>query len=457
MAGEDKDFFGMSDEDFAKLGPSSLGSSEEASASSSASEEDNANNGDNGDNGENADDPNSGGDDPAATGGASGDDADEAAKATAEADADKAKEEDDKTANLSDEELAKAKPPAGKEPAKDAADAGKEPDGKDKSKTPETGKNAPVTEADKPKAAEQPILSSKDMTQEQLASFYDSLIGKPIKANGRQIILRNPQEVERLVQMGAGYGRKLQDMQPHLKTLRMLEKNNLLDENKLSYLIDLDQKNPDAIKKLIKDAGIDPLDLNMDDNANYRPTNHSVSDTEVAFSEALKDVSAQPGGRETIQQINMTWDKTSKEALWAQPELLRIIQSQKANGLFDQISAEMERKKMLGEIAPNTPFLEAYKIAGDALVAANSLILPGSEKVTDPNPAASATPAQGKTDQSAGRVLGTRTAAPKSSAPNNDKAKAASSPQSSSRKAKETVNPLDMADDEFLKQFNGRI
>lgn len=453
MAGEDKDFFGMSDEDFAKLGPSSLGSSEEASASSSASEEDDTNNGGNGDNGDNADDTNSGGDDTAAVGSASDDDADEAAKAAAEADAGKGTEEDDETANLSDEELAKAKPPAGKEPAKDAADAGKEPDGKDKPKTPEAGKDAPVAEADKPKAAEQPILSSKDMTQEQLATFYDSLIGKPIKANGRQIVLRNPQEVERLVQMGAGYGRKLQDMQPHLKTLRMLEKNNLLDEGKLSYLIDLDQKNPDAIKKLIKDSGLDPLDLNMEDNANYRPTNHSVSDTEVAFAETLKEVATLPGGRETIQLINTTFDKTSKEAIWAQPELLSIIQSQRENGLYDQITSEVERKKMLGEIAPNTPFLEAYKIAGDALVAANSLILSGSEKVTDPNPAASTTPAQGKADQQAGRVLGTRTAAPKSSAPNNDKAKAASSPQSSSRKAKETINPLDMADDEFMKSF----
>ena len=55
------------------------------------------------------------------------------------------------------------------------------------------------------------------------------------------------------------------------------------------------------------------------------------------------------------------------------------------------------------------------------------------------------------------QVLGTRTAAPKSDASTNDKAKAAASPQSSSRKAKETINPLDMADDDFLKQFNGRI
>ena len=449
MAGEDKDFFGMSDEDFAKLGPSSLGSDEGAAAPSSASDDDADKGGENG--GENGD---NGGDDPAAAGGDPAGDADPAAKA----EADKAADEDDPNANLTDEELAKAKPPAGKEPAKDATKPGEDGgEGKDKPKeAPKTDPVTPAAGADK-KAAPAPVaVAGKDMKPEDLVSFYDQVM-KPFKANGREITLRTPEEAIRLMQMGAGYGRKLQDMQPHLKTLRMLEKNNLLDEGKLSYLIDLDQKNPDAIKKLIKDAGIDPLDLNMDDNANYRPTNHSVSDTEVAFSEALKDVSAQPGGRETIQQINTTWDKTSKEALWAQPELLRIIQSQKENGLFDQISAEMVRKKMLGEIAPNTPFLEAYKIAGDALVAANSLILPESETAPKPQPANPAPAAQPKADPNAGRVLGTRTAAPKSAAAVNDKAKAAASPQSSSRKAKETVNPLDMADDEFLKQFNGRI
>ena len=437
MAGEDKDFFGMSDEDFAKLGPSSLGSDEGAAAPSSASEEEQGKTDEGNGDDANAD---AAGDAAAADGGDPDGDA-------------------DKAANLTDEELAKAKPPAGKEPAADAAKPG-EGDDKNKDKPKEAPKADPVTPAaggeKKSAAAAQAAPSSKDMKPEELASFYDQVM-KPFKANGREITLRTPEEAIRLMQMGAGYGRKLQDMQPHLKTLRMLEKNNLLDEGKLSYLIDLDQKNPDAIKKLIKDAGIVPLDLNMDDNANYRPTNHSVSDTEVAFSEALKDVSAQPGGRETIQQINTTWDKTSKEALWAQPELLRIIQSQKENGLFDQISAEMERKKMLGEIAPNTPFLEAYKIAGDALVAANSLILPGSETAPKTKTPAPAAPVQGKTDQQPAKVLGTRTAAPKSAASANDKAKAAASPQSSSRKAKETVNPLDMADDEFLKQFNGRI
>lgn len=452
MAGEDKDFFGMSDEDFAKVSPSSLGSDEGAAASSSASEEQ----------GKTDEDANKQAEEDANAAAADADagtgdaDADAAPDADADPDADKGAEPGDKAKaeeDLSDEELAKAKPPAGKEPGKDgekpaAADA-------DKDKSKEAPKAEPVKK-DGEKPVVQPAPSSKDMSQEQLAGFYDQVM-KPFKANGRDITLRTPEEAIRLMQMGAGYGRKLQDMQPHLKTLRMLEKNNLLDEGKLSYLIDLDQKNPEAIKKLIKDAGIDPLDLNIEDNASYRPTNHSVSDTEVAFAETLKDVSALPGGKETIQLINSTWDKTSKEALWAQPEILTIIQSQRENGVFDQITAEIDRKKMLGEIAPNVPFLEAYKIAGDAMVAAKALVIPGSETAPAPKPANPTPAAQPKVDPNAGRVLGTRTAAPKSGATANDKAKAAASPQSSSRKAKETVNPLDMADDEFLKQFNGRI
>lgn len=442
MAGEDKDFFGMSDEDFAKVTPSSLGSDEGAAAPSSASEE-----GKEAAAEEGADDTFKSVDgDPAADPSGSGD---EAGEGTGNDEGEEDKPENEDKGDLSDEELAKANPPTGKDKPKEAD----KPEGIDKSK--DAAKDAAPVEPEKPKAT-QAVVTSKEMTQEQLAGFYDQVM-KPFKANGREITLRTPEEAIRLMQMGAGYGRKLQDMQPHLKTLRMLEKNNLLDEGKLSYLIDLDQKNPDAIKKLIKDAGIDPLDFNMDDNANYHPTNHAVTDTEVAFSEALKDVSTRPGGRETIQQINTTWDQTSKEAIWAQPELLSIIQTQKENGLFDQISAEMERKKLLGEIPANTPFLQAYKIAGDALVASNSLILPEDAPAPKADPANLTKAAQPTVDPKAERVLGTRTAAPKSDASTNDKAKAAASPQSSSRKAKETINPLDMADDDFLKQFNGRI
>jgi hypothetical protein len=436
MAGEDKGgFFGMSDDDFEKITPNSLGSGEEALAPS-LDEEGNVNAEE-----LNVADPS--GDDPATDGG----DIDEPAKAEEIETGEAAKEDE----NLSDEEMASAKPPAGKEPENVDEDAGKNPDGTDKSpKDPKAGKDEEVAAKEPDALGAMP--SSKNMKAEDLASFYDE-VTKPFKANGREITLRSPEEARRLMQMGAGYGRKLQDMQPHLKTLRMLEKNNLLDEAKLSYLIDLDLKSPEAIKKLIKDSGINPLDLDIDENARYSPTDHSVTDDEVVFAEALKEVTSQPGGRDTIQHINTTWDKQSKEFLWGNPQVLAAIQDQRTNGVYAEITAEVERKKMLGEIDVNVPFLEAYKIAGDALVAAKSLNQHGSKAVAETPQPASVT----KTDQQVGRVLGTRTAAPKSSATNSEQAKAAASTKSSSSKAKEIVNPLDMADDDFLKQFENRL
>ena len=67
----------------------------------------------------------------------------------------------------------------------------------------------------------------------------------------------------------------------------MLENNGLLDEQKITYLIDLDKKNPDAIGKLIKESGIDPLDVNTQEEPKYTPGNYSVSDAQVNLDAVL--------------------------------------------------------------------------------------------------------------------------------------------------------------------------
>jgi hypothetical protein len=263
----------------------------------------------------------------------------------------------------------------------------------------------------------------------------------PFKANGREIKLATPEEAVRLMQMGAGYGRKIQDLQPHLKVLRMLEKNDLLSEDKLSFLIDVNQKNPDAIKKIIKDSGIDPLDLNIEDNVTYSPKSHAVSDKEMAFQEALSDIQGHDTGQDTLRIINQSWDQESKSVLWQSPQILGVIQSQRENGIYDQIVAEIDRQKLLGHIPHATPFLAAYKAAGDHLQANNGFKIQEQPGGT-PQP----------------QVIATRTAAPKAQVQNGDKASAAAQTKTvSSNKAGITVNPLEMADDEFLKQFKGRL
>ena len=195
---------------------------------------------------------------------------------------------------------------------------------------------------------------------------YEQIMA-PFKANGKTMQVKSVEEAIQLMQMGANYTRKMQELQPHRKTLLMLENNGLLDEGKLSFLIDLDKKNPEAIKKLLQDANINPLDVDMDQESTYQEGNHKVSDEEAQFRLVLDELNSNPVGRETLQTINSTWDQASKEVLWKQPEVMNTINAQRENGVYARITTEIDRRRTLGVIQVGVPFLEAYRVVGDEL------------------------------------------------------------------------------------------
>lgn len=313
----------------------------------------------------------------------------------------------------------------------------------DKSEKPLDGKESekPVKEGEKPTDADK-----KDEPKPEVVNYEEAYkkITAPFKANGKEIKVNNVDEAIRLMQAGAGFARKLQNLQPHLKTVRMLEDANLLDPNELSYLIDLHQKKPDAIKKLIKDSGIDPLDLNTNDDVTYKPTDRTVSDNDLAFRDVLDTVSSTDQGKELIGIINSSWDQKAKNALYGEPKLLEVIQSQYENGLYDQIVAEIDRQKLMGTISANETFFTAYKTAGDYLVSQDKL----KPAVKDNN---------GLPSGKQPTIIETRTASVKSQVKNDEKARAASPTNSTSRKAASTVNPLSVDDETFMKQFSGRV
>ena len=279
-------------------------------------------------------------------------------------------------------------------------------------------------------------------------AFYEKVMA-PFTANGKTIQLNSPEEAIQLQQMGANYTRKMQDIAPYRKVLLMLENNQLLDEDKLSYLIDLDKKNPEAIKKLVKDAGIDPIDIDIEEESTYRTGNHRVSDEEAAFRGVLDELGSNPNGKETLQLINTQWDQASKEVLWTQPEVMQVIHEQRSNGIYDRIATEIERQRTLGMIPPQVPFLQAYKKIGDDLAQAGAF-----------NDLVHQTPAPVQQPQPPAAPVAKRVASPKSPVANGDKASAASPTRSTPRKAATIVNPLSLPDDEFEKQFanwQGRV
>lgn len=261
--------------------------------------------------------------------------------------------------------------------------------------------------------------------------FYEKIM-TPFKANGKLITLKTPEEAIQLMQMGANYTRKMQAIAPYKKTLLMLENNGLLDEDKLSFLIDLDKKNPEAIKKLIKDAGIDPMDIDTSTEPQYKEGSHKVSNEEAAFMTVLDDLKQSQDGMQTIKEINSNWDDASKNILWSSPDIMRTIHQQRENGVYQLIVDEMERQRTLGNISPETPFLVAYKQIGDALVANKQKAVPQPVAV---------------------KVKTVKTSTVK----NNEKAKAAAPNRTTPSAPKRFINPLAMSDEEFLKQMKDRL
>jgi hypothetical protein len=316
------------------------------------------------------------------------------------------------------------KPP---EPAKPDAFSGKP----DEPKPPEPKKEE--EKAPEPEKKPEPEVPAQG---QDYKAFHDQIMA-PFKANGKMIQLESIDEVIQLMQMGANYTKKMQSIQQHKKYLMMLENNGLLDENKLSLLIDLDKKNPEAIKKYLKDAKIDPVNVDITEEPDYKSGSHTVTDQEASLSTAIDEISAMPGGKETLQSIN-TWDAKSKEAIWGNPELLNTVHTQRENGIYAKISAEIERRKILGQIGPNVPFLLAYKTIGEEL----------ADKGVFQRPANPARPTQQPVTKTPVAIKPAKTSVTK--APD-DRVRAAAPTRTTPNPAKQLPNYLAMSDEEFLK------
>lgn len=274
---------------------------------------------------------------------------------------------------------------------------------------------------------------------------YEQLM-QPLKANGKEISLRNPKELIQLAQQGANYTRKMQELAPHRKTLMMLENNGITQE-KLSFLLDLERKDPAAIQKFIKESGVNPLDIDTEAEPTYKGGNHTVSDEEANFREALDSAKGTETGQYVLQSINSSWDQASKELLLSQPSIIETMAQQHEAGFYDRIVGEMDRQRVLGQLPVGQTWLQSYKSVGEQMVASGAFsdLVAKEQQQQQTPPQQVATP------------VATRVLTPTPQVTANAKAAAAAPSRAAPAAAKSLVNPLQMSDEDFLKQFANRL
>jgi len=275
---------------------------------------------------------------------------------------------------------------------------------------------------------------TQDTTEFNYKSAYKKVM-EPFKANGVDMQVKDPNEIVRLMQMGANYQKKMAQIKPSLKIIKMLENNQLLDEAKLNNLIDISKMDKKAIAKLVKESGLDPLDIDTDVNVDYQPTDYSVKDKEYNLDQVLEEIKGTETFSKTIDVLTKEWDDPSKTIISDNPQFISIINDHMANGTFDIVNAVMQRDKALGKLVGLSD-VAAYQQIAEHMWNEGKLVMPDGKKT-------------GATKQVSGEAE-----AKKLETAERDERKKAVAPvkHTSTKKVETEDNFLGLSDEDFMKK-----
>lgn len=270
----------------------------------------------------------------------------------------------------------------------------------------------------------------KPAEQTDYQAFYEKLT-KPFKANGREIQVQNADDMIALMQQGANYSKKMAQLKPNLALMRTLEQHGLNDADKIAYLVDLYNKQPEAIAKLVKEADIDLYSFDTEQAEAYTPK------TVVNEPSALEDTIAELYGnhetfKDVVTDITTLWDKESKAIVSDNPEILKVMAKQADEGIYQQIMSAIDYEKMLGRLS-GIPFLQAYEQVEARILQANQPTPKQEQGFTAPRP-------QANQEQV--------------SSQNQAQKQRASVPKGSTSQSNAGFDPLKLSDEEFLKFYN---
>lgn len=267
-------------------------------------------------------------------------------------------------------------------------------------------------------------------------AFYEKLT-KPFKANGRQIVVKNADDMITLMQQGANYSKKMAQLKPNLTALRVLEQHGLTDPKELAYLVELHQKKPEAIAKLVKDAQIDLYDFDTEQANDYTPQVqvNEVSELETVITELYENSTA---FRDVLSNISGSWDDKSKAFIQEQPNVLYALAAQAEQGVYQQVVEAVEYERMMGRLKDKS-FIEAYGLMESQVL--DSLTADSVQQAAQQTMSFTAPrPSDEQPDQSNNQVM-------------QDKKRKATTPKSGGNAAMDTFDPLALSDEEFLKFY----
>ena len=203
--------------------------------------------------------------------------------------------------------------------------------------------NTEVSDTDNSEATTE--ATGSETTEIDYKKFYET-VTQDFKASGKVMPgVKEPEKFIKALQMATDYALKTAALKPALKRVKMLDG---ISDEEFSEMLDFRKRNPEVIKKALKDANLDPIDLDMD-QINYVPQQRIPSDAEYEYKEVVEELAKDTEFTYTRNIVLNELDEKSKEVILTQPKVLQALHQEVVSGRFEQIQAQALHLRTFGD------------------------------------------------------------------------------------------------------------
>lgn len=195
-------------------------------------------------------------------------------------------------------------------------------------------------ETEQPEVSEEPA-KTETQTVEQPKVYKFKASGTEMEFTQEEMITQFPEVYSKALD----YTKKMQTIKPYRKMIDAWEQEKLTHED-MNFAIDLLKGDKEAIATLIKKSGIDALDLDVEDNNNYKPNNYGRSDVELDIQEITSKISQDPEYETTHQVLTKEWDDESWTEMTKRPQLIELLHTDVKTGMFNKVNPIAQKLKM---------------------------------------------------------------------------------------------------------------
>lgn len=173
----------------------------------------------------------------------------------------------------------------------------------------------------------------------------DELLPIDIPANGIKVKATMNELIEGF-KKGMNYTQKMQELSQHRKSISILAEHGLTERD-LGLLIDARGGNKEAIAKLLSDAKVDPLDLDLEAKANYVAKDYSKDEVDPEMDYVRKEILADTAYAPAVEDAIKTMPEDMFREVAGNANNLNALYKDVKSGVYDKVMPEVIKIKNL--------------------------------------------------------------------------------------------------------------